>query len=91
MLWARAPLPGGESLPAESAEVGGNWLMGATRGKGSRGWKLEQLRKALPKIPYGVATAEERKRYDEYRKALRAGRLSNRKPPAVKPEAGEGI
>jgi hypothetical protein len=81
MLRARATLPGGESLSAQSAKMGGNRLMGATRGKGSQGWKLEQLRKALPKTPYGVASQAERALYDAYRDALRARRLSNKKPP----------
>ena len=62
-----------------------------TRGKGSQFGEIDRLRKALPATPYAFCTPEEKALYAQYRAALRALRASNKKPPAVKPEAGEGI
>lgn len=60
-----------------------------TRGQSSRFGEIERLRKALPATPYAFCSPEEKARYAQYRAALRALRASNKKPPAVKPEAEE--
>jgi hypothetical protein len=61
--------------------------MGATSGRQTHYWHLEQLRYGLPATPYVFASPAERKLYDAYRDAIRASRASNKKPSAVKPKA----
>jgi hypothetical protein len=57
-----------------------------TRGENSRFTEIERLRKALPTTPYAFATPKERKLYEAYREALRAGR---KKPPPAEPTGAE--
>jgi len=59
----------------------------ATRGKSSRFAEIDRLRKALPATPYVFSSPEDKALYAQYREALRRHRASNKKPPAVKPEA----